>query len=410
MGISVRLLERLLNLKPSILSRQALAILRRFGTNAHAYIPGIGTISGLTAGNYLLADGSTGLTPTDGLQGLVLDAAGSVGPLLKGAVAPIASTTGFSSGQATLSLVSNEIVFTQTAGVYAQVVVSPPLVAEIGKTYRVEATFRRGTHTAIQMQVQRGAAGSYAVIVATSMLTNTTNVTKELYFTATATDTVISVTSVGVPGDTSYVASFTVQEVTGIHATSSGAARPTLRLTSGRYSSQYAGAQSLTLGSVPFQMSDDHFVIAAGRIDNGAVPTQTLFGCANSSTANPLVGQLSFNLTGVTGNMRDNAGTLIAAGTGTLAIGETFVGSLIRTTGSVLVRKNGVSGTPVSTTGLGATTLTTATIGASTRTTVVSAVTGAVGPVIIGKGTLTAAEALTLERFVASLTPSAPSF
>ena len=61
------------------LVQQALAILRRFGSDAHAYIPGIGTISGLTAGNYLLADGSTGRTPVDGLQGLVLDGMGSVG-------------------------------------------------------------------------------------------------------------------------------------------------------------------------------------------------------------------------------------------------------------------------------------------------------------------------------------------
>ena len=339
----------------------------------------------------------------DGLQGLVLDGMGSVGANIV-----VSSTFDATTGW-----------FTGTVGGSSTAVISGGLLTITGDGTNAAYAYQNLTTVVgdtYKLEVAEAVSNTLAVAVGTSALaTDIQPLTPDvvptglvLYFRAVGTTTFINLrrTSVGAGS----IGSITVQPVSGIHATSSGAARPTLRLTSGRYSSQYAGAQSLTLGSVPFQMSDDHFVIAAGRIDNGAVPTQTLFGCANSSTANPLVGQLSFNLTGVTGNMRDNAGTLIAAGTGTLAIGETFVGSLIRTTGSVLVRKNGVSGTPVSTTGLGATTLTTATIGASTRTTVVSAVTGAVGPVIIGKGTLTAAEALTLERFVASLTPSAPSF
>jgi hypothetical protein len=57
---------------------QALAIITSYGSNAHVYLPGIGVINGLTAGNYLDSAGTTAAT-VDNPVGLVLDAAGSVG-------------------------------------------------------------------------------------------------------------------------------------------------------------------------------------------------------------------------------------------------------------------------------------------------------------------------------------------
>jgi hypothetical protein len=572
---------------PKSTVQKALAILRRFGTDAHCYIPGIGSVSGLTAGNYLDSNGSTGFAAVDSLDGLVLDAAGSVGPLLKGAVAPLSSTTGFAGGQATLSLVSNEIVFTQTAGIYAQVVVSSALVAEIGKTYRVEATFRRGTHTSIQMQVQRGAAGSYAVIVATSVLTNTTNVTKELYFTATATDTIVSVTSAGVPGDTSYVASFTVQEVTGIHATASGAARPSLQRgaynlhpsgnlvgtvatsipismsptgagnpgtilaaevvgevtvqpyrllaatggihglqgspaiqvtlgqtytvsgyvrvptgavvdgsgffcylgggtpgnvtlasaaqlnaqakdvwvrysvpwtptvanpgagfsigqssatasstfdmaaiqietgsiasaysptttaaasnpNAGLYSSRYSGAQSLALGSVPFQMADDHCVIVAAKCDSVAAASKWIVNPA-SGAASQCVGSLLFSAGNTVGAAWiDDAVAVTSIYTASPAT-STVVATAVSRTNAKQLRVNGAQVGATDSTVKGATTVTGGAIG-MLKTSGSSPLTGTIGPIILIKGAVTDADLLTLERFVASLTPNGPVF
>ena len=59
------------------LAARAIAILRRYGTNAHLYLPGVGVINGVTAGNYLDSAGTTAAT-VDGLVGLVTDSLGAV--------------------------------------------------------------------------------------------------------------------------------------------------------------------------------------------------------------------------------------------------------------------------------------------------------------------------------------------
>lgn len=55
----------------------AIAVLRAHGTNAHVYLPGIGVLNGLTAGNYLDSAGTTAAT-IDQPVGLVLDAQGGI--------------------------------------------------------------------------------------------------------------------------------------------------------------------------------------------------------------------------------------------------------------------------------------------------------------------------------------------
>ena len=52
---------------------KAIGILRKYGADAHVYLPGIGTVSGLTAGNYLDSAGTTAAT-VDNPVGLSLDA------------------------------------------------------------------------------------------------------------------------------------------------------------------------------------------------------------------------------------------------------------------------------------------------------------------------------------------------
>jgi hypothetical protein len=57
------------------LSQQVYSILQKYGTDAHLYLPGIGVINGLTAGNYLDSAGTTAAT-VDNPVGLVVDSGG----------------------------------------------------------------------------------------------------------------------------------------------------------------------------------------------------------------------------------------------------------------------------------------------------------------------------------------------
>jgi len=58
-------------------TQRAVAVLRKFGTDAHVYLPGIGALSGLTAGNYLE---NTAVNPgvVDQPVGAVLDSVGGI--------------------------------------------------------------------------------------------------------------------------------------------------------------------------------------------------------------------------------------------------------------------------------------------------------------------------------------------
>ena len=56
---------------------KAIGILRSYGADAHVYIPGVGTISGITAGNYLDSAGTTSAS-VDNPVGLVVDSFGSI--------------------------------------------------------------------------------------------------------------------------------------------------------------------------------------------------------------------------------------------------------------------------------------------------------------------------------------------
>jgi hypothetical protein len=59
------------------LQSQALSVLRSFGSNAHAFVPGIGVVSGLIAGNYLDSAGVTSAT-VDNPIGLAKDPFGTI--------------------------------------------------------------------------------------------------------------------------------------------------------------------------------------------------------------------------------------------------------------------------------------------------------------------------------------------
>jgi len=74
--------------------QRAIAVLRKFGTDAHVYLPGIGMLNGLQASNYLDSAGTT-LAAVDGPVGRVNDAAGVLGVELVTNGTNLVNTTGW---------------------------------------------------------------------------------------------------------------------------------------------------------------------------------------------------------------------------------------------------------------------------------------------------------------------------
>lgn len=203
-----------------------------------------------------------------------------------------------------------------------------------------------------------------------------------------------------------------VDAVGTINATQATTAnKPILRQTSGKYSWQFDGSNDyLSLGSAPFQMADDHAVIASGTPTTSTTDCD-VFGQRNGGSTNPLAPLLRFGADAkVKVLYRDDAGTLDnPIMTASYIAGTPYVVSCRKTGNTKVVRANGVDGSTKNT-ALGATTITTSTIGAGVTTGVLGLFNGSIGPVIAIKGTVTDAELLTLERFVSSLTPSGPVF
>jgi len=112
--------------------QQAINILRKYGTDAHVYLPGVGVLNGLTAGNYIDSAGTTAGV-VDNPVGLVLDAAGGLG-------VELASAT--------------SITLTGAAGYTALTLGS----VSIGKSYRVTYDYAVTSGT-----MQFGAGGSFSV-------------------------------------------------------------------------------------------------------------------------------------------------------------------------------------------------------------------------------------------------------
>ena len=175
----------------------------------------------------------------------------------------------------------------------------------------------------------------------------------------------------------------------------------------GRYWWGFDGSNDyLQLGSVPFQQSDDHLVVAvvnptaAGRI----------FTISSTASANPRIADLSINASGyITGFWKDDAAAASTITGAASLFGSTHVITAWVVGGVRVVRVDGVQiGTNA--TALGTTTTTTATIGALALATVGNNIASVMNCVLPIKGTFNAQEVLTIERWVASIAPAAPSF
>lgn len=186
--------------------QRAIALLRRFGSDAHLWLPGIGSVNGLTAGNYLLSDASTGLAPVDQVVGRVNDALGGLGEeLLTGVWAA-------NPGKSTITNIGGVLSVTNTGGdAYASAYQSFTTV--VGATYKLGVTQLSG-NAITRIGVGIGSPSIGATLTTLSSVTTT--------FVATGTTTYISPTvnsvTVGATA-TFYIDNISVREVTGIHAT-----------------------------------------------------------------------------------------------------------------------------------------------------------------------------------------------
>lgn len=185
--------------------------------------------------------------------------------------------------------------------------------------------------------------------------------------------------------------------------TSAAASNPN----AGRYWWGFDGTDSLVLGSVPFQMADDHCVIAAVAAGGAGATYPYAFALGSGGAG----GQLSAALLNANGTLqyryKNDASTTFALTVDASYTGEATVASLVKVGSTATARNNGAVVSSASPTG--ATTVSTAVFGNSYGAGG-SSWQGPIGPVIAIKGTLTDADLLTLERWVASLTPNGPVF
>lgn len=174
--------------------------------------------------------------------------------------------------------------------------------------------------------------------------------------------------------------------------------------TAGNFGLEHDGTKYMSLPAVPFQMNDDHVVIAGCRGDN-SVADRSVFGIRSSTASTPVLGQLGFTSGVPDAAWRGDDGVLYrATSSGGSAISQYLVLALRKqaTTGSLYV--NGAQAASVSVPS-GATTVNTAAIGGVY-------VNGAAGNLLVGmlyaivvvKGALSDAEFLVLRRFVGALT------
>jgi hypothetical protein len=210
------------------LSQQVYSILQKYGTDAHVYLPGIGVINGLTAGNYLDSAGTTAAT-VDNPVGLVLDAANSVlgsEKVVNGTFD--ANTTGWggSNANATLTWQSGGTALFQNVADFAYVKANPAITLTAG-WYKVSFDVLTYSHTtASGVHIGLGTTGNNVLSIGSKSYIT--------YIAGGTTEFQIRPNAVGV--GTITIDNISVKEVTGIHAIQSTTAnKPVLRITNGRY-------------------------------------------------------------------------------------------------------------------------------------------------------------------------------
>jgi len=362
------------------LVHKAIGILRKYGTDAHIYLPGIGTVNGLTADNYLDSAGTTAAS-VDNPVGLSLDALQAMTLGTNLAVNGTFTTDTDWTKAANWSIAGGVATSNGSAG-FLQATVKP---LTVGRTYLMTFTIKRYVSGAMYYPY----SGSDGVAAPAAVGTYT------CIHQATATDLYLYSNSFN--GDIDDVIA---QEIPGVHARQATTAnKPILRLNSGKYSWQFDGSNDyLSLGAPLFQMSDDHCVIAGFKAD---AANKYIFSQSHSGTATQCC-SLRVDASGYPGAVWIDDAPANALPTATTScIGLNTVATAIKIGNAKRLRVNGVQAGATNNTALGVGTTNSYSIGCLN----VSSCNfqGSIYPVIAIKGTVSDADLLTLERFVGQL-------
>ena len=208
---------------------QALAILAKYGSAANLYLPGVGVINGITAGNWLDSAGTTAAT-VDNQVGLVVSAGKAVGAeLYTSGANGFTSLTGISGANATVALSGGGVLITcagpNNAAARGEFSISG---LTTGNVYLIEIKWR---------SLQNTSGGSQGVFSWTAFDTPSNQLTP-----GTTTCRVRASSSTGLirmysglnasnqAGDSIVVDSISIRELPGAHLTQSTATnRPVLR-------------------------------------------------------------------------------------------------------------------------------------------------------------------------------------
>lgn len=262
------------NVKVKTLAQQVAAILRKNQSTTHAWLPGIGTVNGLIAGNYIDSTGNTPCALND-VTGLVLDANGTVGTdvVTNG---DFSIGTGWDISAGTIAISGGKLNITAAAsGAFIRQLTK----LTSGKTYEV-------TYTIDSMSA--GGVAFYDTVVNDTTRTAAGTYTSRFKASGTA----LGFICIGA-SSTAVIDNLSVKEVTGIHATQATTAnKPQL---SKRYnlltktedfsaavwqSSVYAVtiAQNITVSPIGDMSADGLIssassVVASASYDTGVSPT-----------------------------------------------------------------------------------------------------------------------------------------
>lgn len=198
-------------------------VLSRPDLESHIYIPGVGYINGLQSGNFVESTGNTACD-VDTEVGLVLDAAGSVGPELVVNGDFSSGLTGWQVGAgATIANVSDALQITNT-GTNGWATNSANVSVSVGKTHQFGVTNKGPAQITFYI---RDGVGANADMVG---ITVNAGETKSGTFVANTTGLNFRVFCIGAAGSVTAVDNVTIREITGTHATQATTAnKPILR-------------------------------------------------------------------------------------------------------------------------------------------------------------------------------------
>jgi len=430
------------------LGQQAMGVLRKFGTNAHLYLPGVGMVDGVTAGNYLDSAGTTAAT-VDGLVGLVTDSLGAVNASQSTGANRPTERRGIVNNKTYSHDLSQAAGWTFTASSYATGKLDPNGGSSAFKIIESATNAQHyvtggsvtvgtpSTFAAVLKQDGRGWATltswtSYANFDLVNGVVGNTGVSTGLSIAAmgngyflcvlnwTPVNTQGAVISVNSSNTSSFGPSYIGDGASGIDFYGCALFTGTLTAaqilaaggiplttttaassTAGNYALQFNGTSNyLSLSAPLFQQTDDWCVVAGAQSNSAAANCVFSNAAGGASEALPEIGF-------------DSSGhaylTLVGGGTTvTLTSSSTYIGTPVvicaRKVGSTIVlRINGVQVATGSTSGT-YTTATNGAIGALPRSSVTDYHLGMIYGMPIIKGTVTDADMLTQERWVAALT------